>query len=97
MPCPCCLPPGLRKVKGIGCRELVINGKRGSLICFEEGENGVVHLVIFRREDVSGELPLKDRPQFAQNGSWATARWEEGNQVFLLMSHTELCKLTALF
>lgn len=97
LPCPCCLPPGLRNVKGIGCRELVIDGKRGSLICFDERENGVVHVVIFRREDVSGELPQMSHPAFAQSGNWATARWQDGENVFLLMSHTEVSKLTALF
>ena len=97
LPCPCCLPPGFRNVKGIGCRELVIDGKRGSLICFDERENGVIHVVIFRREDVSGELPDKKRPIFTQCGSWATARWQQGDNVFLLMSHTEVEKLTALF
>ncbi len=30
------IPPGLRGVKGLGCRELVIDGKSGSLICFAE-------------------------------------------------------------
>jgi hypothetical protein len=59
LPCPGCLPPGLVGVKSIGCRELVIDGKRGSLVCFDESENGVVHLVIFRREDVDGELPAE--------------------------------------
>lgn len=97
LPCPCCLPPGLENVKGIGCRELVIEGKRGSLICFDERETGVVHVVIFRREDVSGELPDKARPAFSQSGNWATARWQEGDNVFLVMSHTEVGKLTALF
>jgi hypothetical protein len=97
LPCPCCLPPGLENVKGIGCRELVIDGKRGSLICFDERETGVVHVVIFRREDVSGEFPDKARPAFSQSGHWATARWQEGENVFLLMSHTEVGKLTALF
>lgn len=97
LPCFCCLPPGLENVKGIGCRELVIDGKRGSLICFDEREAGVIHVVIFRREDVSGELPDIERPAFSQCGNWATARWQEGENVFLLMSHTEVGKLTALF
>ncbi len=97
LPCAGCLPPGLRDVKGIGCRELVIDGKRGSLICFDEGENGVVHVVIFRREDVSGELPEKDRPILAQNGDWASAQWQDGENVFLAISHTQVKKLAALF
>lgn len=97
LPCPGCLPPGLAKVKGIGCRELVIDGKRGSLVCFDERENGVVHLVIFRRQDISGILPQRDHPDLAQNGHWAVARWEDEKNVFLLIGNTEVDKLATLF
>ena len=97
LPCPGCLPPGLVNVKGIGCRELVIDGKHGSLVCFDERENGVVHLVIFRREDVSGELPARDHPEFSQDGNWATARWEDPENVFVLIGITDVKKLAALF
>ncbi len=97
LPCPGCLPPGLVGVKSIGCRELVIDGKRGSLICFDERENGVVHLVIFRREDVSGDLPQRDRPSFAQKGHWAAARWSDDKNVFILVGATDLRKLASLF
>jgi len=52
LPCPKCLPPGLVGIKGLGCRELLIDGIRGSLVCFDEPESGRVHLVIFKRSDV---------------------------------------------
>jgi hypothetical protein len=97
LPCPGCLPPGLVNVKSIGCRELVIDGKSGSLICFDERENGIVHLVIFRREDVCGELPQRDHPQFAQKGHWAAARWEDDHNVFILIGATDVVKLATLF
>ncbi len=97
LPCPGDLPCGLVNVKGIGCRELVIDGKRGSLVCFKVGEDGIVHVVIFRRADVSGELPPKGRPAFSQDGKWATARWADGDKVFLVMSETQVGKLTELF
>ncbi len=97
LPCPSYVPSGIRDVKGVGCRELVIDGKRGSLICFMTGENGLVHMVIFRRGDVSGDFPQKDHPEFAQNGKWASARWEDGGNVYLVMSNTPVAKLTALF
>jgi len=97
LPCPGCLPPGLANVKGVGCRELVIDGKRGSLICFDERDAGVVHLVIFRREDVSGALPARNHPAFAQHGHWAAARWESEDKVFILIGNTELRKLAALY
>lgn len=97
LPCPGCLPPGLANVEGIGCRELVIDGKRGSLVCYDERENGVVHLVIFRREDICGELPCRMRPSFVQQGSWATARWADEQHVFILIGATEVGKLASLF
>jgi hypothetical protein len=97
LPCPCSLPPGLAGVKGIGCRELVIDGKRGSLICFDEREAGIVHLVIFRREDIRDELPCSQHPIFAQQGHWAAARWEDHRNVFILIGNTEVEKLAALF
>ena len=91
------MPRGLKNVKGLGCRELVIDGKRGSLVCFNVGENGIVHVVIFRRADVCGELPPKISPAFSQDGKWATARWTDGDKVFLVMSETPVGKLTELF
>jgi hypothetical protein len=97
LPCPGCLPPGLVGVKSIGCRELVIDGKRGSLICFDERENGVVHLVIFRREDVSDDLPCRNHPSFAQKGHWAAARWCDDKNVFVLVGATDVRKLASLF
>lgn len=97
LPSPCCLPPGLAHVKGIGCRELVIDGKRGSLICFDEREAGVVHLVIFRREDVSGSFPGPSHPDLNKKGCWASARWENHGNVYILIGNTDVEKLAALF
>ncbi len=97
LPCPGCLPPGLANVKGVGCRQLTIDGKTGSLICYDERENGVVHLVIFRREDVRGELPCRVHPEFAQKGHWAAARWEDESNVFILIGNTDVRKLASLF
>ena len=97
LPCPDGLPPGLQNVRAIGCRELVVEGKRGSLVCFLADGNGVVHLVIFRREDVKGDLPPRESPVFAQSGDWSSARWEEGGKVFLVMSNTRGGNVAALF
>jgi hypothetical protein len=97
LPCPKTLPPGLRDVAGIGCRELVIDGKRGSLVCFSERENGTVHMVIFRREDVACNLSSCGGPKFAKQGSWVTAQWMDDAHVFLMISHSEMRKLVALF
>jgi hypothetical protein len=97
LPCPKCLPPGLVGVKGVGCRELVIDGKRGSLVCFDEPDNGTVHLVIFKRSDVCGDLPSRDHPAISQNGPWAVARWMDEGYVFVLLGSRPVEKLAALF
>lgn len=97
LPCPSCMPPGLANVIGIGCRELIIDGKRGSLICYDERENGVVHLVIFRREDVTGDIPDRKRASFSQHGHWAAARWGDDKHVFILIGATDVGKMSQLF
>jgi hypothetical protein len=97
LPCPKKLPPGLVGVKGIGCRELVIDGKRGSLVCFDEPVNGTVHLVIFKREDVCGDLPTKSSPALSQIGAWAIARWADDGYVFVLLGSRPVEKLSVLF
>jgi hypothetical protein len=97
LPCPGCLPPGLQNLKGIGCRELIVDGKRGSLICFEMGENGIVHMVVFRREDVSGDFPSLDHPAITKDGKWTSAKWEHDGKVFLVMSNAKQCELPKLF
>ena len=98
LPCPGNkLPKGIDKLKGVGCRELIIDGKRGSLICFEECGQGVVHLVVFRREDVCGEVPDRAQPDFDQIGHWAAARWGDENRVFILIAATDVTKLASLF
>ncbi|MEX1116487.1 MAG: hypothetical protein WEB53_14660 [Akkermansiaceae bacterium] len=96
LPCPGCLPPGLEHVKSIGCRELVINGKRGSVMCFNLGEDGIVHLVIFKREDVQGDFPGLENPYLVQNGRWASAQWQNDRKVFILMGPTETETLAKL-
>ena len=98
LPCPKTLPRGLAKVQGVGCRELVIDGKVGSIICFKEHENGTVHLVIFRRQDVCGCLPPRNEPQLSNHGKWVVARWADAEWVFVLLAEdSDPVRLAALF
>ncbi len=90
------LPPGLKDSKGLGCRELVIDGVRGSLICFDE-KDGTVHLVIFRKSDLKGNLPGISQPQIEQSGDWAKASWEEDNYVFTMMGMRDKSKFEDFF
>lgn len=97
LPCFCCLPPGIEQKPGLGCRELVIDGKRGSLICFKTDDAGVVHLVIFRRADVDGTFPTIEKPRFGTQGEWAIAQWQNADNVFMLIGETDTQHLQKLF
>ncbi len=97
LPSPTTMPPGLQKLKSFGCRELVIGGKRGSLICFEAADDGVIHLLIFRREDVMGDLPSVEKPILSQEGKWGYARWENQGNVCFVISKMAPDMLATLF
>lgn len=98
LPCPCCLPPGLKGMKSVGCRELEINGKHGSLICFNTTNHGVVHLIIFRRDDVDGSCKNKlDDPCLIDKGNWSVARWQNDENVFFLVGKAKVDELAQLF
>jgi len=90
------LPPGLVGMKGLGCRELVIDGKRGSLLCFND-DGAAVHLVIFRREDVDGVLPGMSSPLIGQSGHWEEASWINGDFVFVLLSLRDKQSISSFF
>jgi hypothetical protein len=89
-------PEGLRDVGGLGCRELKVDGKSGSLICFDE-KDGTVHLVIFRRKDVEGDLPGMENPLIEESGNWSRASWANERYVYVMMSMREPEKLAQIF
>lgn len=97
LPCAKRLPPGLVGAGCEGSREMMIDGKRGSMVCFDDPVNGRVHLVIFKRSDVCGDLPPRDHPTLTQNGPWAVARWMDDGQVYVLLGSRPLEKLASLF
>lgn len=90
-------PPGLKDRNGRGCRELTINGKKGSLICFDVDDAGTVHLVIFRKTDFGDALPAMAQPDLRQDGDWARASWEHEKYAFTLIGRTDSEHLAALF
>jgi len=99
LPCPCpkSMPPGLAKVKGVGCRVLEIDGHKGSLICFDEREGRKVHLLVFFRKEIDGNLPDVKHPALHKDGEWAVATWEFKDRVFLLLGKTDTEQLAQLF
>lgn len=97
LPCPCCLPPGLEGASSIGCRELTINGKHGSVICFQQKDIGIVHLVIFRRGDIDGQCKNLEAPCYDNKGSWSIARWQNTENVFILIGNAKVEEMKKLF
>lgn len=89
-------PKGLESMKGLGCREIVVGEKKGSLICFGEQE-GIVHLIIFRRNDVEGELPSVDHPVISQSGEWAQACWANEKYAYTMLSKSQSTEIKELF
>ena len=90
------VPPGLEGIDAMGCRELAIDGKKGSLICFRQN-GGMVHMVIFKRDDLKGNLPAMTNPLIAKNGEWSSAQWENDKYVCTLMSKRDQTAMAALF
>ncbi len=89
-------PKGLEEMKGLGCREIMVGEKKGSLICFGE-QDGIVHLIIFRRDDVEGDLPTESEPHISQFGEWAQACWANEKYAYTLISKSQGTELKELF
>ncbi|WP_193215081.1 hypothetical protein [Luteolibacter marinus] len=85
LPCPShCIPKGIKELPGVGCRELKIRGKKGTLICFKR-EGSLVHVVVFKREDVKCKLPESGKPVTGEHGNWGVSRWEDQDCVFVML------------
>lgn len=89
-------PPGLENFRGLGCRGMVVDGKRGSLICLVE-TSGILHLLVFRREDIKGELPGIGVPAISKDGKWAMASWGDRVHACTLIGKCEKDELAAVF
>lgn len=96
LPCPGTLPAGLARHASLGCRELDVDGRRGSILCFNLGADGLAHLVIFRRADVQGDIPSKSSREIVRNGGWSSVRWADGDRVYLLISRVSPDRLAGL-
>lgn len=48
-------------------------------------ENDIIHLVLFKRDDVKCKLPVNGKPDIRTHGKWAVARWSDEEWVFVLM------------
>jgi len=97
LPCPTCIPPALRAMDGVICREIMIEGRRGTVVCYEQGENTMIHLVIFRAEEISDPLPRRSNVSVEQHGEWAAAAWRNSENAFVLLGNFGVDQISALF
>jgi hypothetical protein len=92
-----CVPKGLRKAPGIGCKKLLIDGKRGAIVCFRRGGDDIVHLAVFLRDEVEGAFPIPEQRTLKQHGDWAVAEWKEKGRAFVLLGNTDVEHLGEVF
>ena len=102
LPSPNVLPAGLKDANGVGCKELNFNDKPASLICFrQERGKPVVHLIVFRKDDINGELPTladaqKSCDQYGDS-KWSVANWRDEDKAFFLLGKMDPQQLAAVF
>jgi len=94
LPAPLTLPPGLREVPCLGCRTLVVDGYRGSMVCYES-DAGPVHLVVFDRPCVAGIIPKT--PVVSELDGWTVAKWCDGRRAYIMLSRAAPERVNRLF
>lgn len=77
------IPAGLTAHDGLGCQALEINGTPVALICFDLGEDLVVHLFAVRLDNL--ESAPANRPEWQRHGRYPTAVWSSGGHAFVLL------------
>jgi len=83
MPAAQTLPQNLDKLESLGCKTFSWNGIPVSVICFLRPDGGLIHLVTTNGPEASHRA-LNRKPEFVQQGEWATATWREGDKVYML-------------
>ncbi|MFK7909117.1 MAG: hypothetical protein AB8F34_00800 [Akkermansiaceae bacterium] len=97
------LPSGLKELKSMGCKKIILPGdKFASLVCFSSDSEGSVHLVIVKNEDVKdSDLPAMDKVReedcyHCPKTDWNVARWKDSEHTFILMSRNEKARKNEL-
>lgn len=105
LPSPEQLPAGLEAASGIGCKRLDFNNKPASLICYQQKQGGpVVHLIVFRKDDLPEETLELPTLAEAKEGcvdcdvpGWSATKWTDEKRAFFLLAKTEPFQLASLF
>jgi hypothetical protein len=76
-------PNTLGKLSSLGCKTFLWNDERVSVICFARPDGGLIHVVIAAGRYEPARAG-KGRPEFIQQGNWATATWREAGKSYML-------------
>ncbi|HSH39029.1 MAG TPA: hypothetical protein VK993_09605 [Chthoniobacterales bacterium] len=77
------VPRALRDLDLIGCRTLRYRGYDVALLCFRRSGGRIAHLLVVDRAALRGP-PDKADAQFAKQGEWMTAGWQQGRHAYLV-------------
>jgi len=94
LPAPLTLPSGLRKVPCLGCRTIVVDGYRGSMVCYDS-DAGPIHLVVFNRPCVLGSIP--NTPVVSEMEGWTVAKWCDGRRAYIMLTRAAPDQVNRLF
>ncbi len=77
------LPASLEKLASLGCKTFYWHGQPFSVICFQRGDGGLIHLVATKPSEAFKAAGTIE-PQLMQEGRWATATWRADDTVYML-------------
>lgn len=95
-PCPNAVPKALAKLRTFGCKQLRVDDRQATLICFELQPGKEAHLVILDNTDLC-DCPEQGTPCFKSSKNWRYASWSHGGQAFLLATTADEVALKGLF
>ena len=95
-PCPKAVPNAVASLRTFGCKHLIVDGRKATLICFELQAGREAHLVILDNTDLCN-CPQQGEPCFKSSKNWRYASWSHGGQAFLLATRADEEALKGLF
>jgi hypothetical protein len=83
LPAASALPAGLSRLKTIGYKTFLWRNRPVSIVCFQKGEEGFVHLVVIANPSAADGSD-NDPPRWIKRGEWLTATWSRGTQTYMV-------------
>ncbi|MGB0774320.1 MAG: hypothetical protein ACPG32_02315 [Akkermansiaceae bacterium] len=87
------LPTGMKEMKSLGCRMIVLPGDtKASLVCFKEDSGGMIHLVIvpndqLKKEKIPSLAEVKANDCYhCPKSNWNIAKWRDEKNTFILLA-----------